>query len=198
MPMNAIGGQSPLTTEEEYFRRRDSELIEQMRTRAAAQQRLERLSQLLQVKDEDILNAVAGLGFNETTAVLLWIVPMADVAWSDGVVTQAQRDIIVATAREEGVAPGTPADQLLTAWLEQPPPIDLFMATLKVLRDLFQLLPPCQRTEQTNQLLRRCTDVAGASGGFFGLTDRVSAIERARLSEIEAAISALTRKRSSP
>jgi hypothetical protein len=32
MPMNAISGQSPLTTEEEYFRRRDSELIEQMRT----------------------------------------------------------------------------------------------------------------------------------------------------------------------
>jgi hypothetical protein len=36
---NAIGGQSPLTTEEEYFRRRDSELIEQMRTRAGAQQK---------------------------------------------------------------------------------------------------------------------------------------------------------------
>jgi exonuclease VII small subunit len=56
-------------TEEEYFHHRDTELIEQRRTRASLQQARQRLSQILQVSDEKLLRAVENPKFDDTTAV---------------------------------------------------------------------------------------------------------------------------------
>jgi hypothetical protein len=188
MPVNLPGKESPLTTEEEYFRHRDIELVEQMRARAALRENHLKLSEILRVSDEKILSAVEHLRFDHTTAVLLELLPMLDVAWSDGVVSPVERDLIVATAREEGVAPYTPADQLLMVWLEQPPSTELFIGTLEVLKQIFELQPPGEGQVRRDRLIKRCTQVASASGGFLGMTDRISAIEQARLHEIASTV----------
>lgn len=166
MPHNLRNSQSPLTTEEGYFHLRDAELIDQMRTRAAAQEARQRLSQILRVNDEKVLNVVESLGFNYTTAVLLELVPMLDVAWSDSVVSRAERDFIVATAHDDGVALNTPPGQLLTAWLHQSPSTELLIGTLEVLKEVFELEPLSEGKVRRDRLLKRCAQVASPREAF--------------------------------
>jgi hypothetical protein len=187
---NLHGTQSPFMTEEEYFHRRDTELIEQMRTLAALEQKRQRLSEVLRITDENILNAVETLKFDDTTVAVLELVQMLDVAWSDGVVSRAERDLILATAREGNVAPNSSADNFLTACMQECPSAESFVQTLKVLRNIFGLLPARARERDARRakLLDRCARVASASGGCLGLIDPVSSIERARLHEIASTL----------
>lgn len=188
MAFNLHRTQSPFMTEEEYFHRRDTELIEQMRTLAALEQKRQRLSEVLRITDENILNAVETLKFDDTTVAVLELVPMLDVAWSDGVVSRAERDLILAIAREDNVAPNSSADNFLTACMQECPSAESFVQTLKVLRNIFGCLPASERDTRRAKLLDRCARVASASGGCLGLIDPVSSIERARLNEIASTL----------
>lgn len=181
-------GRQPLKTEEAYFRRRDAELIKQMRTLATLKEKRQKLSDTLHIADENVLNAVETLKFDDTTVGVLELIPMLDVAWSDGQVGRAECDLIVATAREDNVAPDTPADHYLTACLQERPSTDFFVQALKVLRNISDLRPASERNICTAKLLDRCAQVAAASGGCLGLMNPVSSIERTRLREIASTL----------
>jgi hypothetical protein len=176
--------QASLPMQEAYCAHPDADLVEQMPMQAALQEEDERRLEIVGVSDDMILSAVENLAFDYTTVVLLEIVPMLDVAWSDGVVSRAEHDLIVAAARDFGVTSDSAADRLLTAWLKQPPSDEVFMGTLEILKQVLKFRPPRQRKIRKDLLLKRCTQVASASGGCLGLTKRISAIEHARLHEI--------------
>ena len=70
--------------EEAYFRQKEAELIEELRRRFHQQQDRERLAEEVGVHDEQILRTFEELGFSRDTVTILHLVPLVQVAWSDG------------------------------------------------------------------------------------------------------------------
>ena len=154
--------------EEDYFRKRDQELIEKMRLRAQEEAARDRLAERAGVIDEDLLQKLERLGYSAETVSLLHVMPLLDVAWADGQVSHAERDVIIAAARSRGVESGSPADVQLAEWLVNPPLDVLRDGSLHVLGAMLRMRPSEERTAAECDLFSSCTAVAFASGGLFG------------------------------
>jgi hypothetical protein len=171
------------TLEEDYFRRKEKEVIEKMRRKAEADAERKRLGEQAGVADEDVLSDLQELGYTPETVMLLHLVPLIQTAWAEGGVTQKERDLVVKAARTRGIAAGSAADEQLNRWLAQRPSDDLFEKTLRAIRTILQAQSPEARTASERDLLALATAIASASGGIVGFK-AVSDEERQILAHI--------------
>jgi hypothetical protein len=169
--------------EDDYFRKRDNELIEKIRRHAEMGAERRRFGQQAGVADEEILNDLQTLGFTSETVKLLHLVPLVQMAWADGGVSDGERDLIVQAARSRGIEPGSAADQQLAAWLADRPSGALFEKTLRAIGAILHALPMAEREASQRDLLAYSTAIASASGGILGFRT-VSEEERQLLARI--------------
>jgi len=170
-------------SEEDYFRKREQELIEQLRKRAAAQADRQRLADATGIADEDLLTRLEDLGLTAETIRLLDLVPLVQVAWAEGNVSTRERELILEAARAHGIHEGTAAHAKLTTWLTSPPSEGLFESALRIIPAMIAGLPKDQQTASHRSLLGYLESIAAASGGIFGLRS-VSPEERAILARV--------------
>jgi len=154
--------------EEEYFRKEERELIEKMRRRAEAETARRRLGEETGVADEEILGDLQALGYTPETLMLLHLVPLVQMAWAEGSVSDRERALIVEAARTRGVEAGSAADRQLAGWLAQRPPAELFDKTLRAIGAILAARPEEERESSRRDLLSYCTAIASASGGVLG------------------------------
>jgi hypothetical protein len=154
--------------EEDYFRRKEKELIEKMRSRAQADAERRRLGDHTGVADEEVLRDLQDLGYTPETVSLLHLVPLIQTAWAEGNVSAGERDLIVRAARARGVEANSTADQQLHRWLTNRPSQELFEKTLRAIRAILAARSPEERAESERDLLSLCTAIASASGGIVG------------------------------
>jgi hypothetical protein len=176
--------------EAEYFQKRERELIEKMRARAAQQAQLEALAERTGVADEAVLKQLEELGYTRDTVTLLHLVPLLHVAWIDGSVSAAEREGILEAALLRGVEAGSAAHRQLEGWLDRRPPEGFFEDTLRLIGSLMQALPEAERSRSRADLVQYSTAIARASGGILGLGGKVSAAEQAVLDRIAREIEA--------
>ena len=169
--------------EEEYFRRKEKEVIDKMRQRAAAEDERRRLGEQAGVADEEVLQDLQELGYKPETVMLLHLVPLIQTAWAEGNVSARERDLIVSAARSRGIAPGSAADQQLNQWLTDRPSAEFFERALRVIRAILEARSPDARAASERNLLSLCTAIATASGGIVGF-GAVSEAERQILAHI--------------
>lgn len=173
--------------EEEYFRRRDRELIEKMRQAAAEDAARQELGARSGLRDPALLQELAALGFTPDTVGLLPLVPIVQVAWAEGGVSTEERTLIVQLARRRGIDAGSAADRQLESWLNERPSEEVFARATRLIRAILDD-PSQERTDlRVEDLIRHCEAIAGASGGLLGFR-KVSAEEHALLRQIEAAL----------
>ena len=166
--------------EEEYFRKRDRELIERMREAATRAESRKELESASGIHDPALLQDLEALGFTPETIGLLPLVPVLQVAWAEGGVSTAERTMIVNLARARGITAGSAADHQLTNWLDHRPSGDTFD---KAGRLISAMLESSGGTTSADDLIKYCEQIAAASGGVFGI-GKVSAEERAALEQI--------------
>jgi hypothetical protein len=171
--------------EEEYFRKREQELIEKLRRRAATEAELQQLGENAGVADEEILQHLRELGYTPETVMLLHLVPLVQMAWAEGGVSDRERELIVEAARARGVEAGSPADQQLAEWLTSRPSEQLFDQSLRAVRAFLQARPAEEQEASQRDLLADLTAIASASGGLFGF-GAVSPEERALLAALSS------------
>jgi hypothetical protein len=169
--------------EDEYFRKREQELIDKLRRRAAAEATRQQLSEQAGVADEEILQDLQDLGYTPATVSLLHLVPLIGMAWAEGGVSDRERELIIEAARARGVEAGTPADTQLTDWLTTRPSGQTFERNLHAIRAILESLPQAEREVSRSDLLSTATAIAEASGGVLGFR-AVSPEERALLARI--------------
>jgi hypothetical protein len=169
--------------EEEYFRRKEKEVIEKMRRNAEADAERRRLGERAGVADDEVLRDLQELGYTLETVLLLHLVPLIQTAWAEGGVSAKERDLIVRAARSRGIEAGSSADQQLMRWLTERPSEQLFEKTLRAIRAILQARPPEERESSERDLLSLCTAIASASGGIVGF-GAVSEEERHILAHI--------------
>jgi tellurite resistance protein len=169
--------------EEEYFRKREQELVDKLRRRQAAEATRQQLSEQAGVADAEILQDLQELGYTPETVSLLYLVPLVEVAWAEGGVSDRERELIVEAARARGIEAGTPADALLTEWLTTQPSEQVFERNLRVIRAILAARPEAEREASRSDLLSTATAIAEASGGVLGFR-AISPEERALLARI--------------
>jgi hypothetical protein len=154
--------------EEEYFHRKEREVIDKMRVRAAAEEQRRRLGEQAGVADEELLNDLQQLGYTPETVMMLYLVPVIQTAWAEGGVSQKERDLIVKAARSRGITEGSPCDQQLSMWLTTRPSDEMFEKSLRAIRTILQAQPETAREASEKGLLSLATAIAAASGGIVG------------------------------
>ncbi|MEO8256885.1 MAG: hypothetical protein ABI868_06010 [Acidobacteriota bacterium] len=175
--------------EEEYFRRKDRELIEKLRHAAAAGRARSDMAARIGIDDPEALQELQALGFTPETVILLPLVPVVRMAWADGSVADAERVLIVKLARSRGVTEGSVADGMLSDWLTRQPAPQVVASATRLIAGMLAAHPADHPDLTVDSLVRYCESVAEASGGIFGL-HRISTEERALLTSIAGALKA--------
>jgi hypothetical protein len=174
--------------EEEYFMRKERELVEKMHEKLAAENQQQQMAAATGLQDAEVLDALQELGYTPETVSLLHLVPLIQVAWASGDVSEKERELIVHAARSRGVAAGSVAEQQLNDWLAKKPSNSFFANTLRAIRIFIEALPAGQRREARQDLLSYSRSIADASGGFLGF-GAVSNEEHAALEAIAVILS---------
>ena len=170
--------------EEEYFRKKDKELIEKMRRAATAAEARAEMGEKTGLTDPDMLQELEALGFTPETVVLLPLVPVVQMSWAEGGVTPAERYLIVQLARARGIEEGGAADRQLSDWLDCRPGGHVFTHATRLIRAM--LAAPAHGDLTVDDLVKYCESIADASGGILGMIGRVSAEERQLLATFTA------------
>ena len=181
-------GDNPLaergrSLEEDYFRKRDQELVEKLRRAAAADTARQELSAASGLSDPDLLKELEELGFTPETVPLLPFVPLIQVAWAEGGVSQPERRLIIDLARSRGILEGSPADLELASWLSTRPSDAVFTRSTRLVRALLNATTLSGEMLTAKDLVKYCESIADASGGMFGIK-RISGEERAILEKL--------------
>lgn len=172
--------------EEEYFLRMEQELIANMRRSRKAEAERRQLAEALGIEDEVVLRDLQNLGYTCESASLLPLIPLIQVAWAEGYVSNLERRFILEIARSHGIERGSGADQKLGQWLDHRPTEEFFETSLRAIAALLQTLTQEQREVGRRDLISFCAGTAAASGGIMGLGNKISDEEQALLDHIAA------------
>jgi len=177
------------TSEDEYFSRRDRELIETERRKAADAAELHRLGEALGVSDEELLTKLREAGFGPSHVALVSVLPALEVAWSDGAVGQAEGELLKEQLRvhSDGQQPSAEASAKLNDFMRTRPPNDLFDRARRAAQIAMSRAGEDDRRKLATRLIAEARAVAEASGGLLGLGS-VSSPERRALDALAAAL----------
>ena len=168
--------------EEDYFRKKDRELIEKMKEAAAADEARREMGARTGLTDPGMLQELQELGFTPDTVVLLPLVPVVQVAWAEGGITNAERKMLTDLARSRGIESGSAADRQLHEWMTHQPDDAVFARATRLIRAMLE--SGQEGTDLTaDDLVKYCETIASASGGILGI-GRISGEERELLSSI--------------
>jgi hypothetical protein len=176
---------------EEFFRKKESELVEQIRRRTAKQTEHDELAEAVGVADEEILSTLQEMGYTRDTVGLLHLVPLVQIAWASGSVTRHERELVLRLCEWRGLEKDSPAWKQLNNLLDEHPSDEFFLTTLRIIRHLldYQIVkePAVGRTD----LISFCIRIARVSSGFLGLGSNISEGEQVALDQI---VEELTRR----
>lgn len=187
--------------EDDYFRRKDAELIERARQArapaAAAATVRERpadeqaLALALGTADDAVIGSLYAAGLRASNVALLEWLPAVEVAWVDDVDMHEREELRRQFATDPSSEGQSQSLSLLTEWLFVRPPHEALLAARQVLRHRIDGLPEPERRALVQAILRRCDAIGRASGGIFGLgalswdeQDRIDAVKEALGEEI--------------
>jgi pSer/pThr/pTyr-binding forkhead associated (FHA) protein/tellurite resistance protein len=138
------------------------------------------------VNSEKLFEMLRYMGLRRDSAQVLVLLPLIEVAWADGVIQQAERDLILSVARYQFDFSDDALD-MLDAWLSERPKEDYLVRGREVLKALAMRSSVGLSHSSLDDVLKFCNDVASASGGFFGV-GRIHHRERAALRGIGEAL----------
>lgn len=154
--------------EDAYFRQKEVELAAKLREASERRSNREQLSSELAIEDQRVLDVLEQLGITRETLPVLHLVPLVQVAWSDGHVMPSERKKILDVAGVRGITPGTPTYAKLVSLLDRRPTEEMFDAVWRVIRTLIASAPQAQRESLGQSLSAYATQIALASGGVLG------------------------------
>ena len=175
--------------ENEFFHRMDQELIRRLKEKASTEKGRADLVEVTGISDATLLNELLDLGIRSECLVALSLVPLVQVAWSDGGVSSQEREAILQAAADKGLNDTTESYHLLVSWLDHKPEEKLFSAWRHYIAAIAAQLNPQQLQKLKTDVVHRTRTVAEAAGGILSI-GAISKNEQAALNDIEQAFSA--------
>jgi len=170
--------------ENEFFAKREKQLIEKLRGVLDKEHPRETLRKVTGIQDEKAIDTLVALNVNHDTLAAFALYPLVEVAWADGKVDDREREAFFAAAAEVGIKEGTPGHAALREFLKDTPREEARKAWFAWSSELNKKLTPAERKQVREGLLQRARAVAEATGGILGLGRRVTASEQRVLDRI--------------
>ncbi|RAL20558.1 hypothetical protein DL240_16100 [Lujinxingia litoralis] len=174
---------NPREEEEKYIKQQEAAKLQELRREkqleAIRQQEREAIAASLNT-DEEVAAEAMALGFDAETARVLPLLPLIQMAWADGTISNAETAKVQELADRFGIAEGTPAANFLTMLLEEEPTDHFFSRANVVIAHMIDEDPEGTMGED---MIKWSKAVAEASGGFFGLTNPIAKEEGALLDD---------------
>jgi uncharacterized tellurite resistance protein B-like protein len=170
--------------EDSFFAKENARLLAKLREEAAREEKRKEFRTVLNVANDQLLDALIALGVEAETLVALSLVPLVQVAWADGEIHDKERSAILRAAEERGVAPGAATHDLLESWLLTKPKAELFEVWQRYVGEIMASLDEEARGQLKAAALGRARAVAEAAGGFLGV-GAISAAEKSMLEKLE-------------
>jgi hypothetical protein len=172
--------------EEAFFKERDRQLLEKLRGELNSFEESKKLAHVSGIVAERVLQHLVAAGVKAETLAAVSLIPMVEVAWSDGNVSGEERDAVLNAAAKQGIPAGSAAHDLLREWLTHRPDSHVITAWKEYVQEVSRMMPPESLAEMRKQMLDRCRKVAAAAGGFLGL-NTISKVEQSTIESFEQA-----------
>ena len=169
MPSREFLGDRKHTQEEEYFRRKERELVAKLQEQGRRDKERSGIKDRLGIADEQLVTNLQEAGFAPDTLSLLHLVPLVEVSWAEGEVSARERELILGLAAGRGIAPDTEAHRQLTSWLDRCPDAQFFETAYEAIRATLARQDPESRKATERDLVDWSTRIAEATGGLLGL-----------------------------
>ncbi|WP_146530234.1 hypothetical protein [Novipirellula artificiosorum] len=155
--------------EDEFFRQVDIKLCEQLREQILREGKREKLTKLVSIEDQSILDELIDYGINDETVAVLLLVPLVFVAWADGHVTDAERQTVI-----EIVMRYSPGDRkaylcVIEQWLDRKPSEKLWDAWKAYVQAVRKRSSGTVAAILSEKLLEHAGRVAKASTSYLNL-----------------------------
>ncbi|WP_425616113.1 hypothetical protein NA78x_006052 [Anatilimnocola sp. NA78] len=172
---------------DEYFTQQDPNLQAHVRKEIGKHSPTAALAAVSGIQDEVLLQELTDAGIRPETFACLSLLPLVEIAWSDGDVSTKERDAVVAAATNHGIDSGSAARSLLEHWLSVRPEVRVVQAWKEYIAVLCKRLSPAKANQLCDEILGRARSIAATSGGILGLGQKVSLMEQFALDELEHA-----------
>lgn len=170
--------------EDQYFLKQEQMRIERVRRQSAREAETLRLMEAFGIRDQELVRQLSDAGLDIDTFRVLYLVPLIQVAWSDGNVSPIERDKVLEIARLHGIKAGSAAHERLRAWLSERPSHWFFETCLRGIKAMLADRPSLEAQALRRDLVWYCTRVASASGGFLGFGSRINREEELMLTKL--------------
>jgi hypothetical protein len=141
----------------------------------------EALSMVSGIVNKAVLKELVALNIRPEILSALCLVPIIEVAWADGTITEKERQAILEGAGKNGFGED---HEILREWLSRKPDKPLMDAWKTYMTGLCEIISNKCRVALKTDIFEHTRMVAEASSGFLGLTNPVSAMEKAVLDRI--------------
>jgi hypothetical protein len=175
------------TLEDAFFHKRDAILIEQLHKMEKMKESKAALAKVSGITDEKVLEKLVELNVRPETLASLVMVPLVEIAWADGAMTEEEQAAVLKAAVKQGFSKGSIDYALIENWLVRRPSDTMLEGWTQYIRGLCGNLNRTQIAHLRDEVLGNAKAIAEASGGFLGLTSKVSKAEHAMLDRLKAA-----------
>lgn len=175
--------------EEDYFRRKEVQLVEKLKAVFHRQRSAEQIRQETGITDPVVVDRLVALGLNGELMAAFKLFPLIEVAWADGHVDKAEIHAVLEAAEKNGIVQGSQAYAMLKNSLSDKPRLDGRKAWFAFAAELRRTLSEKELATFRQDLLAFARRVAEASGGILGIVLTVSSDEKRVLDAIEKALS---------
>ena len=173
--------------EESFFAKQNQQLVEKLRAEKQKGQTKEAIRELTGIKNDTVLEKLVSLKLTSETIAALSLFPLIEVAWADGVIDAKEVAAVLDAAHAGGILKGSSAHTLIENWLKLKPPAALHTAWVNYVQGLCEAMKAEDKVLLKNELLGKARQVAEASGGVFGMGNKVSKSEAEALKKLEDA-----------
>lgn len=164
--------------EEEYFRTRDAELVDKLKTVFRSKLDREELRKTTGITSDEVLDRLVKAHVRGELLTVFQLYPLVEIAWADGTVDPREAEAIVAAALKFGIPADGEAIARLREWIARGPTEDGRAAWRMFAGELRKTLTPQQLETFRTDLVGFAQSVAEASGGILGVAFKISHTEQ--------------------
>lgn len=172
--------------EDRFFKDQEAKQLSHLREQLAAKKNREELAEVCGIEDATVLDTLTKLDVGAHDVSALTLVPLVQVAWADGSVSDKERSAVLKAAIAQGIKDESHSHELLDAWLAYAPTAELFASWRGYVESLRSHISEDEMTALKESILGLAHDVASAAGGYLGIGS-ISSAENDVLTSISAA-----------
>lgn len=170
-----------------FFKRQDQALLQRLRDQRKKQELVDQMASASGLKDTVALEALIKVGVTADSLTALSMIPLVSVAWADREMQANEKAAILTAADAAGIAKDSPASELLSAWLVEPPEGDLLDAWKGYIAAVKQSADDNAISQLKSSVLDTAKSVAEAAGGILGFGNKTSEAEQKVLEDLASA-----------